>query len=144
MEQGALRNAIVGYFLGFVLAQAVWWFAAGQSFGATGSAASGPLRFVLLDGVEVLVSSAAFALAIGLAARARRLRKRTGALLLSILAGATASTLAAPPSALVPRLLAGEGQFFVDIAAAVLVSFAFGWLVAAAFGSRVAPAAPAP
>ena len=135
MEQGAMRNAIVSFFLGFVLAQAAWWFAAGET---------STLPFVLLDIVEVLVASACFALAVALTGRARKLRRSGGALLLSLVAGATTSTIAAPPSALVPRLLAGDGQFVVDIIAAALVSAAFGWLVASAFGSPVSPAEPSP
>lgn len=135
MEQGAMRNAIVSFFLGFVLAQAGWWFAAGET---------STLPFVLLDIVEVLVASACFALAVALTGRTRRLRRAGGALLLSLVAGATTSTIAAPPSALVPRLLAGDGQFVIDIIAAALVSAAFGWLVASAFGSPVSPAEPSP
>ena len=57
MEQGAVRNVIVSFFVGFVAAQAVWWFAAGESFGA--SAGGGfNMRFALLDIVEVLVRNA--------------------------------------------------------------------------------------
>ena len=42
MEQGAMRNAIVSFFLGFILAQGVWWFAAGETFGGgTPAAPSG-------------------------------------------------------------------------------------------------------
>lgn len=130
-----MRNAIVSFFLGFVLAQAGWWFAAGET---------STLPFVLLDIVEVLVASACFALAVALTGRTRRLRRAGGALLLSLVAGATTSTIAAPPSALVPRLLAGDGQFVIDIIAAALVSAAFGWLVASAFGNPVSPAEPSP
>jgi hypothetical protein len=144
MEQGAMRNAIVSFFLGFVLAQAAWWFAAGGTFSGGGSGPSSTLPFVLLDLVEILVASACFALAVALAGRARKLRRSGGALLLSLVAGATTSTIAAPPSALVPRLLSGDGQFVIDIIAAALVSAAFGWLVASAFGSPVSPAEPSP
>ena len=145
MEQGAMRNAIVSFFLGFILAQGVWWFAAGQTFGGgTPSAPSGAMRFFLLDMVEILAASTCFALAVLAAQRTRRLRRAAGALLLSFVAGATTSTVAAPPSALVPRLLAGDGQFLVDIVAAVIVSAAFGWLVASAFGNPVTPAEASP
>ncbi len=145
MEQGAMRNAIVSFFLGFVLAQGAWWVASGETFpGGAGSGPSSTLPFVLLDIVEILVASACFALAVALAGRARKLRRSGGALLLSLVAGATTSTIAAPPSALVPRLLSGDGQFVIDIIAAALVSAAFGWLVASAFGSPVSPAEPSP
>lgn len=147
MEQGAMRNAIVSFFLGFLGAQGAWWFAAGQTLGTSDASASGgalTLRFVLLDTVEVLVASACFAIAVALAGRARKLRRAGGALLLSLVAGATTSTIAAPPSALVPRLLAGDGQFLVDIIAAAIVSALFGWLVASAFGQPATPAVPSP
>jgi hypothetical protein len=142
MEQGAVRNGIVSFFLGFVVAQSVWWFAA--SGAGSGSAAGPTLPFILLDVVEILVASACFALALVLIARSRGLRRTAGEALLAFVAGATTSTVAAPPSALVPRLLAGDGQFLIDIFAAAIVSAAFGWLVAAAFANRIATSAPAP
>jgi hypothetical protein len=146
MEQGAMRNAIVSFFVGFLAAQAVWWFAAGETLNtsAADSAGAFSMRYVLLDVVEVLVASACFTFALAVAGRARGLRKAGGAVLLAFVAGATTSTLAAPPSALVPRLLAGDGQFFVDIVAAALVSAAFGWLVAAAFRNPFTAGTSAP
>lgn len=141
MEQGAMRNVIVSFFVGFVVAQAVWWFVAGESFGATGTGGFN-MRFALLDVVEVLVASACFAIAAALAARGRGLRRAAVALLLALVAGAATSEIAAPPSALVPRLLSGDGQFLVDIAAAAIVSALFGWLVASAFAVRPAAAQP--
>jgi hypothetical protein len=141
MEQGAVRNVIVSFFVGFVAAQAVWWFAAGESFGA--SAGGGfNMRFALLDIVEVLVASACFAIAVAIAARGRGLRRSGTALLLALITGAVTSTVAAPPSALVPRMLPGDGQFLVDIVAAAIVSALFGWLVASAFAARPAAAQP--
>jgi len=142
MEQGAVRNGIVSFFLGFVVAQAVWWFAAGGA--GAGTAGAPGLPFILLDVVEILVASACFALALGLIARSQGLRRTAGEILLAFVAGATTSTVAAPPSALVPRLFAGDAQFLVDIFAAAVVSAAFGWLVAAAFSNRLASSAPAP
>jgi len=146
MEQGAMRNAIVSFFVGFLASQAVWWFAAGQTLNtaAPESAGTFSMRYVLLDVVEVLVASACFTFALAIAGRARGLRRAGGAALLAFIAGATTSTIAAPPSALVPRLLAGDGQFFVDIVAAALVSAAFGWLVAAAFRNPLTAGASAP
>jgi hypothetical protein len=145
MEQGAMRNAIVSFFVGFLAAQAVWWFAAGQTLNTSAdSAGAFSMRYVLLDVVEVLVASACFTFALAVAGRARGLRRAGGAALLAFVAGATTSTLAAPPSALVPRLLAGDGQFFVDIVAAALVSAAFGWLVAAAFRNPLTGGTSAP
>jgi len=143
MEQGAVRNGIVSFFVGFIVAQAVWWLAAGGTLAITAPSGAG-LAFVLLDIVEVLVASASFALGLGLTGRARGLRRAGGAILLALVAGATTSTIAAPPSALVPRLFAGDGQFIVDIIAAAIVSIAFGWLVAAAYSNRLASTAPAP
>jgi len=144
MEQGAMRNVIVSFFVGFIAAQAVWWFAAGETFGGGGLAAGAglTLRFALLDVVEILVASAAFAIVVALAARGRGLRRASGALVLALVAGATTSTVAAPPSALTPRLLAGDGQFLVDIVAAAVVSAIFGWIVASAFAVRPAAAQP--
>lgn len=141
-----MRNAIVSFFVGFLAAQAVWWFAAGETLNAaaSGSGAAFSMRYVLLDVVEVLVASACFTFALAIAGRARGLRRAGGAALLAFIAGATTSTIAAPPSALVPRLLAGDGQFFVDIVAAALVSAAFGWLVAAAFRNPLTSPTPAP
>jgi hypothetical protein len=142
MEQGAMRNVIVSFFVGFIAAQAVWWFAAGETFGGSGlaSGAGITMRFALLDVVEILVASAAFAIVVALAARGRGLRRATGALVLALVAGATTSTVTAPPSALTPRLLAGDGQFLVDIFAAAIVSAIFGWIVASAFAVRPAAA----
>lgn len=135
-----MRNVIVSFFVGFVVAQAVWWFAAGQTLAGNGLAgdAGFSMRFALLDVVEVLVASACFAIAVALAARGRGLKRAAGALALALIAGATTSTVAAPPSALTPRLLAGDGQFLVDIAAAAIVSVLFGWIVAAVFAARPA------
>ena len=142
MEQGAVRNGIVSFFLGFVVAQAVWWFAAGGA--GAGSAAAPSLPFILLDVVEILVASACFALALVLIARSQGLRRSAAEVLVAFVAGAITSTVAAPPSALVPRVFPGDGQFLVDIFAAAIVSGAFGWLVAAAFSNRIASRAPAP
>jgi hypothetical protein len=146
MEQGAMRNAIVSFFVGFLAAHSVWWFAAGETLNASAmdSAATFSMRYVLLDVVEVLVASACFTFALAIAGRARGLRRAGVAALLAFVAGATTSTLTAPPSALVPRLLAGDGQFFVDIVAAALVSAAFGWLVAAAFRNPLAGGTSSP
>jgi hypothetical protein len=141
MEQGAMRNVIVSFFLGFVVAQAVWWVAAGETFGAAVGGGFN-MRFALLDVVEVLVASACFAIVVALATRGRGLRRAGGAVLLALVSGAVTSTIAAPPSALVPRVLAGDGQFLVDIAAAAVVSALFGWLVASAFAVRPAAAQP--
>jgi len=144
MEQGAMRNVIVSFFTGFIVAQGVWWFAAGETLGGggLGTGAGFSMRFALLDVVEVLVASASFAIVVALAARGRGLRRAGGALLLALIAGATTSTVAAPPSALTPRLLSGDGQFLVDIFAAAIVSAFFGWIVAAAFAARPAAAQP--
>ncbi len=141
MEQGAVRNVIVSFFVGFVVAQAVWWFAAGESFGAAANGGFN-MRFALLDVVEVLVASAGFAIAVALAARGRGLRRSGAALLLALVAGAATSTIAAPPSALTPRLLPGDGQFLVDMIAAAIASAVFGWIVASAFAVRPAAAQP--
>lgn len=143
MEQGAVRNGIVSFFVGFIVAQAVWWAAAGGTLAVAAPSGAG-LAFVLLDIVEVLVASACFTFALVITGRARGLRRAGGAILLALVAGATTSTIAAPPSALVPRLLQGDGQFVVDIAVAALVSAAFGWLVAAAYANRLASSTAAP
>lgn len=139
MEQGATRNVVVCFFIGFIVAQAVWWFAAGESF-AAGAQGSFSMPVLLLDLVEVLVASACFAIAVVLTARGRGVRRAGTALLLALVAGAATSTIAAPPSALVPRVLAGDGQFLVEIVAAAIVSGFFGWLVASAFAVRPAAA----
>jgi TM2 domain-containing membrane protein YozV len=77
---------------------------------------------------------------VALAARGRGLRRTGGAVVLALIAGATTSTVAAPPSALTPRLLAGDGQFLVDIIAAAIVSALLGWIVATVFAVRPAAA----
>ncbi len=130
-----MRNAIVGFFLGFVLAQGGWWLAAREAAGA-GEDGGAAMRFLLLDTVEVLVACALFALTMTFVARGARVGGATKALVLAIVAGATTSTLTAPPSSLVPRLLPGDAQFILDIAAAAVVSAAFGWLMARAFCER--------
>jgi len=135
MEQGAMRNVVVSFFAGFVIAQTVWWFVAGGSMRA--SAPSGSLGFLMLDVVEILAASACFALALAMAGRARRLRREPAAALLSLAAGAATATIAAPPAALVPRVLQGDGQFLFDILAAVIVSAVFGWLVSSLFSTRI-------
>lgn len=134
-----MRNAIVGFFLGFIFAQGGWWIAAREA--ADGDAA---MRFMLLDTVEILVACTLFALTMMFVVRGGRIGRTAMALVLAIVAGATTSTLTAPPSSLVPRLLPGDGQFVIDIVAAALVSAAFGWLVARAFCEREPDAEPAP
>jgi hypothetical protein len=135
MEQGAMRNVVVSFFAGFVIAQAVWWFVAGG--GMRAASPSGALGFLLLDVVEILAASACFALALALAGRTRRLRREPAGALLSLAAGAATATIAAPPAALVPRVLPGDGQFLFDILAAVVVSAIFGWLVSSLFSTRI-------
>ncbi|HXZ48223.1 MAG TPA: hypothetical protein VEG27_04330 [Usitatibacter sp.] len=141
MEQGAMRNAIVSFFAGLVVAQGVWWIAAGEMLVGKGVE---PMRFFLLDGVEVVGAAACFALALAAAGRVRRLRRAPGAVLLSLMAGATTSTFVGPPSALVPQVLPGDAQFVIDIVAAVIASAVFGWLVASAYAAPAAPAETSP
>ncbi len=140
-----MRNTI-GFFLGFIGSQAAWGLAVRHAAG--GASGQVTLSFILLDVVLVLVACAAFMTAAVLAARLREMRITLGQVALSLIAGATTSTLTAPPSALVPRIFPGDGQFVVDIIAAAILSAAFGWIVTTVFSQPVArgdaEASPAP
>jgi hypothetical protein len=141
-----MRNAILLFFAGFVVAQGGWWFAARQAVGGVDAGAFGggdSMRLVLLASVEVVVATACFAIALSVAARVRTPGASAAGLCLAVVAGATTSTLTAGPFALVPRLFAGEAQALVNMIAAALVSAVFGWLVASAFRAPPDSAPPA-
>lgn len=120
---------------GFILAQAIWWFAARTSGGTDEYALGGAptFRFIMLAGVEVLVAAACFGAVLSLLARTRRLESNPKSWFVSLVAGATTATIAAGPYALIPRIVQGEAMLLIYIVAAAIVSAAFGALVAMAF-----------
>ena len=127
---------------GFVLAQAIWWFAARASGGGTDEYALGgapTFRFVVLAGVEVVVAAVCFGAVLALVARGRRLEGGPKSWFVALVAGATTATIAAGPYALIPRIVEGEAMLLIYIVAAAIVSAAFGALVASAFRREALP-----
>jgi dolichyl-phosphate-mannose--protein O-mannosyl transferase len=124
---------VVSFVVGFVLAQTTWWFAARSAMSAAALGSESTFRFLMLAGVEILVSAIAFGIAVALASKSRLAAASIKSCFVAFLAGATTSTVAAGPYALVPRIVEGEGQLAIYIVAAILVSAAFGALVGAAF-----------
>jgi hypothetical protein len=120
---------------GFVLAQAIWWFAARSSGGTDEYALGGAptFRFMMLAGVEVLVAAVCFGAVVGFLGRSRRMESNAKSWFVAFVAGATTATIAAGPYALIPRIVSGEGMLLIYIVAAAIVSAAFGALVAMAF-----------
>ena len=131
---------------GFVVAQAIWWFAARSSGGTDEYALGGAptFRFIMLAGVEVLVAAACFGALLALLARTRRLESTPKSWFVAFVSGATTATIAAGPYALIPRIVSGEGMLVIYIVAAAIVSAGFGALVAMAFRrEEIVEASPA-
>ena len=130
---------------GFVLAQALWWFAARSSGGTDEYALGGAptFRFIMLAGVEVLVAAICFGAVLTLLSRMRVLSSTPKSSFVALVAGATTATIAAGPYALIPRIVEGEAMLVIYIVAAAIVSAAFGALVAMAFRGQVDPETPA-
>ena len=130
---------VVSFFvLGFVLAQAAWWILARTAGGAGDEAFAGApaFRFMMLAAVELVVAAVAFGGTL-LAASGSRLAGSTAkAGFVACAGGATTSTIAAGPFALIPRVLPGEAQLLVYIVVAAIVSAAIGALLGLAFRSR--------
>lgn len=124
---------VVSFVVGFVLAQTSWWFAARSAMSAAALGSESTFRFLMLAGVEILVAAVAFGIALAVISRSRLAAASVKSCFVAFVAGATTSTVAAGPYALVPRLVQGEGQLLIYIVAAMLVSAAFGALVGAAF-----------
>lgn len=124
---------VVSFVVGFVLAQTTWWFAARSAMSAAALGSESTFRFLMLAGVEILVAAVAFGIALEVISRSRLAAASVKSCFVAFAAGATTSTVAAGPYALVPRLVQGEGQLLIYIVAAMLVSAAFGALVGAAF-----------
>lgn len=127
---------IASFVAGFILAQSAWWFAARSAMSAAALGSESTFRFLMVAGAEILISAIAFGVAVALVSKARAVAVSFKSCFVAFVAGATTSTVAAGPYALVPRIVAGEAQLLVYIAAAILVSSAFGALVAVAFRER--------
>ncbi|HET7402921.1 MAG TPA: hypothetical protein VFJ62_14100 [Usitatibacter sp.] len=130
-----MPSIVTSFVLGFVLAQAGWWIAArGASPDDPAAFGGAPVvRFALLAGVEILVAAVAFGIVLAIAAQGRVLLAVPKARVVSFLAGAATSTIAAGPFALIPPVIHGEGMLFVYIVAGGLISAAFAALVGRAF-----------
>jgi hypothetical protein len=124
---------VITFVAGFVLAQTTWWFAARSAMSASALGSESTFRFLMLAGVEILVAAGAFGIALALISRSRLPATSVKSCFVAFVAGATCSTVAAGPYALIPRILEGEAQLLVYIVAASLISAAFGALVGAAF-----------
>jgi hypothetical protein len=124
---------VTSFVVGFILAQTTWWFAARSAMSAAALGSESTFRFFMVAGVEVLIAAVAFGIALMLVSKSRLAAASVKSCFVAFVAGATTSTVAAGPYALVPRIVEGEGQLLVYIAAAILVSAAFGALVGAAF-----------
>jgi hypothetical protein len=126
---------IASFVVGFLLAQATWWFAARTSGGTDEYALGGAptFRFLMLAGAEVLIAAIVFGAVMAVVSRARNVPSSTKSNFVSLVAGATTATIAAGPYALIPRIVEGELMLLIYILAAAVVSAAFGALVAMAF-----------
>lgn len=124
---------VTSFIVGFILAQSTWWFAARSAMSASALGSESTFRFFLVAGVEILIAAVAFGIALMLVSKSRLAAASVKSCFVAFVAGATTSTVAAGPYALIPRIVEGEGQLLVYIAAAILVSAAFGALVGAAF-----------
>jgi hypothetical protein len=125
--------AVTSFVVGFILAQTAWWYAARSAMSASALGSESTFRFLILACVEILVAAGAFGIALALVSRFRLAAASVKSCFVAFVAGATCSTVAAGPYALIPRLVEGEGQLLVYILAASLISAAFGALVGAAF-----------
>ncbi|HET7402139.1 MAG TPA: hypothetical protein VFJ62_10170, partial [Usitatibacter sp.] len=108
-----MPSIVSSFVLGFVLAQASWWIAARGAISPDDPAAFGGapvVRFALLAGVEILVAAVTFGIVLTIAAQGRELLAVPKARLVSFLAGAATSTIAAGPFALIPPVIHGEGM----------------------------------
>jgi hypothetical protein len=136
---------LIGSFVGgFVLAQIVWWLAAGSSGGTDEYALGGAptFRFLMLAGVEILVAAACFGAVMSLMSRSHELDSVPKSWFVAFVSGAATATIAAGPYALIPRIVEGEAMLLIYIVAAAVVSALFGALVGAAF-RREQPEPPA-
>lgn len=124
---------VTSFVVGFILAQTAWWFAARSAMSAAALGSESTFRFLMLASVEILVAAVAFGIALTLVSRSRLAAASVKSCFVAFVAGATSSTIAAGPYALIPRIVEGEAQLLVYIVAALLISAAFGALVGAAF-----------
>lgn len=120
---------VLAFILGCILAQLGWSLAArdAQALGAPA------FRFMMLAGIEILVAAVAFAGALFAGAKSRPCVVSAKSVGVAFFSGALTLTVAGTPYSLVPRLVQGEAQYVILIAAAVLVSAFLGTLVGAAF-----------
>ena len=132
----ALNSNFIG---GFILAQAIWWFAAGSSGGTDEYALGGAptFRFMMLAAIEVLVAAVCFGGVLGLLTRSRPLASTPKSWFVAFVAGATTATIAAGPYALIPNIVKGEAMLLIYIVAAAVLSAASAALVAMAFRGGV-------
>lgn len=124
---------VTSFVVGFVLSQAAWWYAARSAMSASAIGSESTFRFLMLAGVEILVAAGSFGIAMALASRSQLAAVSVKSCFVAFVAGATCSTVAAGPYALIPHILDGEAQLLVYIVAASLISAAFGALVGTAF-----------
>ena len=129
---------VTSFVVGFILAQSTWWFAARSAMSAAALGSESTFRFLMVAGVEILVAAIAFGVALSLVSKSRAITASVKSFFVAFVAGATTSTVAAGPYALIPRIDEGEAQLLVYVVAAVLVSAAFGVLVGVAFRTPAA------
>lgn len=120
---------VVAFIVGCILAQLGWSLAARDSQ-ALGAPA---FRFMMLAGIEIVLAAVAFASALFAGANARPVMVSAKSAGVAFFSGVLTLTVAGTPYSLVPRLVQGEAQYVILIAAAVLVSAFLGALVGAAF-----------
>jgi hypothetical protein len=123
---------LAAFAVGCILAQLGWSLAAGDA-----SALGAPtFRFMMLAGIEILVSAIAFGGGLYAGAKSQELRMGAKACAVAFFSGVLTLTVAGAPYSLVPRLAQGEAQLVILIVAAAVVSTFLGALVGAAFRTR--------
>lgn len=123
---------IAAFAVGCILAQLGWSLAAGDA-----AALGAPtFRFMMLAGIEILVSAVAFGGGLYAGTKSQDFATGLKACAVAFFSGVLTLTVAGAPYSLVPRLVQGEAQLLILIAAAAVVSAFLGALVGAAFRTR--------
>ena len=128
---------IASFIVGALLAQLGWWLAASGATASDATSAAAPaFRFMMVAGIQILVASAAFGIALAIATQSQPVAANLRSCMVAIFAGAMTMTFAGAPYSLVPRLVEGEAQLLILIVVAAVVSAFLGALVGAAFRER--------
>ena len=125
----AVMPLVLAFVAGCILAQLGWSLAA-QDANALGAPT---FRFMMLAGIEILVAAAAFGGAMFASGKSQPMPANFKSCAVAFVSGALTLTVAGAPYSLVPRIVPGEAQLLILIAAAALVSAFLGALVGAAF-----------